>query len=309
MKTAFLFPGQNSQSVGMGRDLIEGSETAHRMFAAASTITGYNVAELCVGGPKERLDTTLYTQPAIYTLSCAAATLLAERGVLPDVVAGHSVGEYAALHSAGVFSFERGLTIICERANLMYTAGGGRMVAVVGMEPAAVEQALADLPREQAGIGLYNAPGQVVISGTEAGVALAEERLRAAGARRLVPLAVSGAFHSELMRPVRDRFAAVLEAHPFQPPRVPYISNLTGEVMEDPGQIRAALANLLISPVRWMQSVERLVTLGVERCLEVGPGTVLRGLVKQICKELPCSGAGTMAEIMSLSAGSPGRAN
>lgn len=300
MKLAFLFPGQGSQAVGMARDLVAGNETARRMFAEASTVVGYDIAQLCADGPAERLNMTLYTQPALYTMSCVLAELARQRGLVPAVVAGHSVGEYAALYVAGVYSFSVGARIVAERAQLMHTAGGGKMLAVVGMEPDTVESVLSAFSRDRVGIGLYNSPSQLVVSGCAAGVDEAEAALRAAGGKKLVPLAVSGAFHSEQMRPVRDAFAEALSRYPWRDPAVPYVSNLTGDVVESADAVRQGLAELLVSPVRWMQSMQRLAAMGVSCCIELGPGKVLQGLARQTVKDLPCVGAATLEQLEQL---------
>lgn len=302
---AFLFPGQASQDVGMGKDLYERFPEARALFDEADGILGFALSEVCFSGPMEELSQTSVTQPAVYVHSVIAARLLAARGQTPEVVAGHSLGEYSALTAAGVLAFDEGLALVRERGSLMQEAGQARpgaMAAILGLDDADVVRICDD-----AGPGVvpanFNSPGQVVISGETDAVATASEAAGAAGASRVVPLPVSGAFHSPLMQPAADALATRLEATAFQTPNVPVVCNVTAAVETDPARLRQLLVEQVTAPVRWTESVLALAAMGVDTAIESGPGAVLRGLGRRISRDIKVSTAGTADEIDSLAAG------
>ncbi len=299
---AFLFPGQASQAVGMARDLYERHESVRARFAEADEVLGFALSALCFEGPEKRLVQTEVAQPAVFVHSVAASELLAAAGLQPTVVAGHSLGEYSALVAAGALSFEAALAVVGERGRLMQAAGQeqpGAMGAVIGLADDAIE----DLCRQAADAGVvvpanFNAPGQVVVSGERAAV----ERLGAlaaqAGAKRFVELPVSGAFHSPLMAPAARKMEVLLRAVAIARPQVPVLINAAATT--DPNQLRAHLIQQITSPVRWAAMVRQLAAMGIESALEVGPGTVLKGLVRRIVRSIAVESAGTAVEIAAL---------
>jgi len=286
---AYLFPGQGSQYVGMGRDLCDASSVARTVFAQADSILGVILSRLCFDGPPELLNDTLNTQPAILATSVATLRVLEEHGMDgPAYVAGHSMGEFSALVAAGALSFEDGLHLVRERGRLMKQAGErnpGGMTAVLGLEREQLE-AICAAVREQSGeyVGIANdnCPGQLVISGAlvplERAMKLAKER----GARRVIRLAVSIAAHSPLMTEAAAEFRRLLDATPFLEPAVPIVANATAGPLTDPDDIRDALGRQLTSPVRWSESVRWMIGQGVTRFVEVGPKEVLTGLLRRI---------------------------
>jgi len=288
MKTAFLFPGQGSQYVGMGEDFFRRYEEAREVFAAAEAAVGLPLRELCFRGPREELQKTSYTQPAILATSIACLRVLEAAGVQADAVAGHSLGEYSALVAAGVLRLEDAVRLVHRRGQYMQDAvplGSGGMVAVLGLDLAAVERV-----REQAAqvgvveIANYNCPGQVVLAGEMRALEAAVDAARAAGSKRSVLLAVSGPFHSSLMRRAAEKLAVDLEGTAFGDPRVPVVANVTADYVRTGGEIRAALIRQIYSPVRWEESIRRLAADGVTVFVEVGPGRVLSGLVSRIVR-------------------------
>lgn len=301
MKTAILCPGQGSQAVGMGADLVASLPAARAVYDEADEILDWSVAQLCFEGSAERLSDTRYTQPALYVHSCAAGRVLLERGVQPTYFAGHSLGEYSALALGGSFSFADGLRLVVTRALAMAdaaTANAGTMAAIVGLDEKVVVDAIDGI----SGVvpANLNAPDQVVISGTVAGVDAASKALANLGAKRIVPLAVSGAFHSPLMEPAAEALREAVASVRLRPPSAPLVANVTARPTTDPEEIADLLCRQITSPVRWTDSIRTLVQAGVTSGLEVGPGRVLQGLARRIDRRLTVSGAGTADELSGL---------
>ena len=301
MKTALLFPGQASQYVGMGKDLYENHERARALFDAANDIMGTDLRQICFEGPAEELKQTKYTQPAIFVHSVIMAELL---GITPDAAAGHSLGEYSALVTAGALTFEDGLRLVKKRGELMQESGTrspGTMAAVIGAEADLVEEACA----EAASAGIvqaanFNSPGQIVISGSIEGIDRAMEVLKAKGVRLVKKLPVSGAFHSPLMQYAQDELGAVLDATPINDARFPVYTNVTALPVRAAADIRDNLLRQVTSPVLWQASMEHMLADGMARFIESGPGNVLQGLMKRISAEAECLTAGTHEELVSL---------
>jgi [acyl-carrier-protein] S-malonyltransferase len=288
MRLALLFSPQGSQAVGMGRELAAASAAARAVFEEADATLGWSVSGTCWNGPVERLNDTRQTQPCLLTTSVAALRALGDAvPIEPAVVAGHSVGEYAALVAAGVLDLPAALRLVTRRGELMAEAGGdGAMSAVIGLDRATVEKTVAAVGRPtELVVANDNAPGQIVISGRTAAIGVAEDAMRAAGARRCVRLPVSGAFHSPLMATVADRLAEAFEAETWHDARVPVVSNVTAEPLTDAGRIRALLAEQVRSPVEWVRCVERMSADGVDTVVECG-GAALVGMVKRIAPDL-----------------------
>ena len=286
---AFIFPGQGAQKVGMGRALAEAFPICRETFAEADAALGEPLSRTIFDGPEDQLTLTENTQPAILAVSTAAARYLASRGLTPALVAGHSLGEYSANVAAGTFAFADALRLVRRRGRFMQEAvpaGEGAMAAILGLDADAVAQACADAANgEVVSPANMNGAGQVVIAGSRDAVARAGERARALGARRVIPLAVSAPFHCALMKPAEDRLAPELRAIAAQTPRVPIVANVDAELKRDaPGAIEA-LVQQVSSPVRWEAVVRRLASEGVTTYVEVGPGTVLSGLVRKIHRE------------------------
>lgn len=290
---AMIFPGQGSQAVGMGRACAEASPAARALFEEADAVLGRPLSTLCFEGPEDELKLTVNTQPALYVASAAALALLRAEGLEPDAVAGHSLGEYSALYAAGVFDFATGLRLVAARGKAMYEAGlarPGTMAAILSLEN---EQVLAICEQASAAKGCvvpanWNSPGQVVISGDPEAVAEAVRLAQEAGSRRSVMLPVSGAFHSPLVQPAVDVMRAELADADLCAPRCKFVANVSADFVSDPEVIREGLAQQIISPVRWEESVRRIAGVGIRTFVEVGSGKVLSGLLKRIEKE--CSG-------------------
>jgi [acyl-carrier-protein] S-malonyltransferase len=299
--TAFLCPGQGSQTPGMGADLVEAFPTARALYDEADSILDWSVSELCFGEPSDQLNDTRYTQPALYVHSVAAGTVLKEAGIQPDYAAGHSLGEYSALALAGAFTFADGLRLVVRRANAMADAGKenpGTMAAIIGLDAQVVADALADI--DGAVPANLNAPDQIVISGTVEGVGAGCERLSEMGAKRVVPLTVSGAFHSPLVAPAADSLREALAETDIRTADIPVIANVTAEPVTQPDNIRELLARQITSPVRWTEVVRALVAAGVTTGYEVGPGKVLQGLARRIDRAVKVQSAGTADDLNSL---------
>lgn len=285
MSLALLFSPQGSQAIGMGRELSTTSAAARAAFDEADATLGWSVTDACWSGPAERLDDTRQTQPCLLTASVAALRALEERIALaPAFVAGHSVGEYAALVAAGVLRFDAALRLVARRGELMAEAGtGGGMAAVIGLERSVVERVVGEIgdPGDLV-VANDNAPGQVVISGRREAIAAAEEPMRAAGAKRVLALPVSGAFHSPLMAAVAFGLAEAFATEEWHDARVPVVSNVTAEPVTDAERIRTLLAQQVRSPVEWVRSVRRMAAAGVDIAIELGSGSALVGMVKRI---------------------------
>ena len=300
MTLALLFSPQGSQLVGMGRELAERSPAAAAVFAEADEVLGWAVSDTCWNGPADRLDDTRQTQPCLLATSIAALRALEEVAhPAPAMVAGHSVGEYAALVAAGVLDLAAGLRLVSQRAELMAGAGGdGGMAAVIGLDRETVQAVVDGLSRPtELVVANDNAPGQVVISGLRDALEAAEEPLRAEGARRILHLPVSGAFHSPLMAGVAGQLATAFEAETWHDARVPVVSNVSAEALTDADRIRALLAEQVRSPVEWVASVRRMVDDGVDAMIELGPGSALAGMVRRIA---PGVATATVSDAASL---------
>jgi [acyl-carrier-protein] S-malonyltransferase len=292
-KVAFVFPGQGAQAVGMGKDAFEASSSSKAIFEQADEALGYRLSDLIFNGPEEELKLTYHTQPALLTVSIALLQWLTEAGVKPDYVAGHSLGEYSALVAAGVLSFEDAVKTVRLRGEFMdqaVPAGQGAMAAVLGAEREALtalcEQVSASVDVVE--LANVNCPGQIVVSGSKDGVAAVVERGKEAGAKRVIPLEVSGPFHSSLMKPAAQRLLGVLERLTLQSPTVPVVVNVSAAPVQDQEQIRQLLAQQVYSPVLWEDSVRRLIAEGVDTFVEIGSGSVLSGLIKKIDREVTC---------------------
>lgn len=293
---AYVFPGQGSQFKGMGHDLYQNSELARHLFEQVNEVLGYSLTNIMFEGSDEELKQTIYTQPAVFLHGVVMA--LTSEAFAPDrvdvsMVAGHSLGELSALTATGVLSFADGLRLASVRATAMQHACDltpSTMAAVLGLADEVIEQVCAGITDEIVVPANYNCPGQVVISGSVAGIQLAEERLKAAGAKRVVPLAVSGAFHSPFMQPAQTEFAEAVRNMPFSKPRCPVYQNVNAKPVTDPQQLKENLIAQLTSPVRWTQSVEQMVSDGATEFFECGPGKVLQGLIKKISPATPVSG-------------------
>ena len=280
---AYLFPGQGAQFVGMGNELYENSDQAKVMFETANEILGFRITDLMFSGTDEDLRQTRVTQPAIFLHSVILAKTLGD-SFKPEMTAGHSLGEFSALVAAGALSFEDGLKLVYARAMAMQMACEAEpstMAAILGLDDAKVEEVLAGI-NEVVVPANYNSPGQLVISGSIKGIEVACEQLKAAGAKRALPLKVGGAFHSPLMEPARLELAAAINATEFNAPLCPVYQNVSGKAYTEPTEIRENLIAQLTAPVRWTQTIQNMVADGATHFTEVGPGTVLQGLVKKI---------------------------
>ena len=285
---AFVFPGQGAQKVGMGRSLAAAYQVCRDTLAEADQALGEPLSELCFEGPEDRLMLTENTQPAILAMSVAVCRLIEAEGIRPDVAAGHSLGEYSAHVAAGTLSFADALRTVRRRGRYMQEAvpvGAGAMAAILGLDASGVEEACAGA-REESGLVVtpanLNAPGQVVIAGHAAAVAKAGERARALGAKRVIPLSVTAPFHCPLMKPAEERLAPELRSLTARDPRVPVVANVDAEPKRTAAAAIDALIRQVSSPVQWESVVRRLVADGARTFMELGPGTVLAGLIKKI---------------------------
>ena len=282
---AFLFPGQGSQEVGMGRALAESSPAAKAVWAEADAALGFSLSTLCFEGPAADLALTANTQPAVLTTSVAAAAALAERGVTPGLTAGHSLGEYSALVAAGALRFADAVRLVRRRGEFMQEAvpvGTGAMAALLGVELATAEQVCAEAAQgEVVGVANINSPGQIVIAGHRTAVERAVAAAAARGGMKSVLLPVSAPFHCALMKPAADRLASELDRLTVSAPRIPVVRNVDGGVTRTADEVKPFLVQQVASPVRWTDCVERLAREGATGFLEVGPGRVLTGLLKR----------------------------
>jgi [acyl-carrier-protein] S-malonyltransferase len=300
--TAYIFPGQGSQYVGMGKDLYEQSDVARKVFDEANRILGISLSKICFEGPEDELRQTRNTQPAIFLHSFALTRMMSLRDAA--MTAGHSLGEYTALVFAGAMSFETGLKLVRLRGELMQRAGEeqhGTMAAVVGLDDATVEE----LCNEASTAGIvqaanFNSPGQIVISGTVAGVRKGMELAKARGAKLVKELVVSGAFHSPLMQQAREGLKAGLEAATIGDAKIPVVANVTARPVQRASEIRTLLEQQLTHAVRWEQSVSNMIAGGATSFVEIGPGKVLQGLVKRIDARVEVRGIDKFSDVQRL---------
>jgi len=286
-KIAFIFPGQGSQAVGMGQEFVSNSQESKAFYESADKTLGFDLSKLMLEGPAEELTLTYHAQPALLTTGVMVAEKLRAAGITPDFAAGHSLGEYGALVIAGVLSFEDAVAIVHKRGLFMneaVPAGQGAMAAILGMEldalHAVTEQVTAE--GDAAQVANVNCPGQIVISGTKAGVDKASVAAKEAGAKRAIPLVVSGPFHSELMRPSSAQLQATLADITLSAPQIPVIGNVNAKELSDVPAIQQELVEQVYSAVQWEASVREMIAQGVDVFIECGPGKVLSGLVKKI---------------------------
>ncbi|HPJ52030.1 MAG TPA: ACP S-malonyltransferase [Flavobacteriales bacterium] len=290
--TAYVFPGQGSQFPGMGKDLYDADSNARIWFEHANDLLGFNLTQVMFNGSEDDLKRTDVTQPAIFLHSVVKAKAMGDE-FRPDMVAGHSLGELSALVAAGAMEFADGLKLVAARANAMQKAceaEPGTMAAILGLDDAVVEEVCASIPGVVVPAN-YNCPGQLVISGALDAVNAACEKLKEAGAKRALVLPVGGAFHSPLMEPARAELATAIEYTPIVDPRCPVYQNVDARPHTDPARIKANLIQQLTAPVRWTQTMQRMLADGANKVVEVGPGKVLQGLFKKVDRELEAVGA------------------
>ncbi len=289
---AYVFPGQGAQFSGMGKDLYDNSELARSMFAKANDILGFDIQSIMFEGSDDALKQTNVTQPAIFLHSTILAACLGD-SFRPDMVAGHSLGEFSALVANKTLSFEDGLRLVAKRADAMQKAcelAPSTMAAILGLEDEVVERICAEIDGVVVAAN-YNCPGQLVISGSLAAIDAACTKLTEAGAKRALVLQVGGAFHSPLMEPAREELAAAIEATHFAKPICPVYQNVNAQAVTDPAQIKANLVTQLTGAVRWTQIMQNMLADGCTEVVEVGPGKVLQGLFKKVDREIPTSSA------------------
>lgn len=297
MKKAYVFPGQGAQFTGMGKDLHDNSPIAREMFAKANEILGFDITKIMFEGSDEELKQTKVTQPAIFLHSTILAACLVD-SFKPDMVAGHSLGEFSSLVANKTLSFEDGLKLVYQRALAMQKAceiEPSTMAAVLGLEDEKIEQICEEID-EVVVAANYNCPGQLVISGSIPAVEKACEKLLEAGAKRAMILPVGGAFHSPLMEPAREELAAAIEATIFNQPTCPVYQNVTASAVSNPDEIKKNLLVQLTAPVKWTQTMQQMIADGATEVIEVGPGKVLQGLFKKVDRAFPCSSASLSTE-------------
>ncbi len=287
MKTAYIFPGQGAQFSGMGKDLYEGSDEARKLFDEANALLGFDITKIMFEGTDEDLQQTKVTQPAIFLHSVILAKSLGQ-GFKPSMVAGHSLGEFSALVAAQSLTLENGLVLVSKRAQAMQKAcevKPSTMAAIIGLDDNKTEE-ICEKIDEIVVTANYNCPGQLVISGSKDGIEKACEELKNAGAKRALPLKVGGAFHSPFMEPAKAELAKVINKTNFKKPVCPVYQNVNAKPAEDPTIIKENLISQLISPVKWTQTTQNMISDGATKFIEVGPGNVLQGLVKKISREV-----------------------
>ena len=287
---AFVFPGQGSQAVGMGKEFFETYDVAKKMFKAADDALGFSIMDMCFNGPEESLRLTANTQPAILTMSVICHEILKEHGISPDIVGGHSLGEYSALVAAGVLRFEDAVQLVHKRGSFMQEAvpvGEGGMAAVIGLDRNVIIE-ICEKVSAQASVQAvnFNCPGQVVIAGSTAGVEQATIALKEAGAKKCVILPVSAPFHSTLMKPAADKLAVELDKVTIADAKIPVVANVTGTILTKADEIKKSLIAQAASPVKWEDCVAAMTEFGADTYVEAGPGKVLIGFNKRINKAL-----------------------
>lgn len=306
-KIAFVFPGQGAQSVGMAKDVFDEIPASRKVIEAADEALGFSLSSIMFEGPDEELKQTYNTQPALLTASVAYLEAFREKGITPDYVAGHSLGEYSALVASGVLSLEEAVKIVRARGEYMEQAvpsGQGAMAAVLGAEREALNDLCRSVSEEGTRVELanINSPGQIVISGSAEGVAAVSSRVKEIGGKRAIPLEVSGPFHSSLMREAAERLTDTLQNVNLSSPSVPVIANVTAQPVSDAEEIRGLLVEQVYSPVLWHDSVEWMISQGVDTFVEIGPGNVLTGLIKKIDKNVKLINIKSLASIKELEA-------
>ena len=306
MKTAFLFPGQGAQFVGMGKDIVEQYPQAKALFERANEIVGYDLATLCLAGPEEKINATTISQPAIFVVSAALLELFGASGIQADVTAGLSMGEYTALYAAGVISFEDGLKLVQKRGAAMQAAADaseGSMVSIMGLDEVKVIELCEEASQGELLVAVnFNCPGQIVVSGAVGACKRAVELAPKYDAIKAIPLSVAGAFHSDMMKPAADELAQALADCPIQAPdSIKVIANITADYYTSADDIRHGLVKQLIQPILWQSCMEKLLGEGVENFYEIGPGRVLTGLMKRIhrkTKVTNVSGAESLQKVL-----------
>ena len=284
-RTGWIFPGQGSQYVGMGRELCERHEKARLTFEQAEQVLGTSLRRIAFEGPEETLKQTEHAQPAIFVLSVAISRILASMGLSPDLVAGHSLGEYSSLVASEAITFEDALRLVWDRAVFMQEAcesTAGTMCAILGLEAAPLEEICSEVADGIVDVANINSPGQVVISGEHDAVRTAGQEARKRGARKAIPLQVSGAFHSRLMRSAAEKFESSVSSVTISCPTRGFFPNVSASLTDDAERIRDALIEQICSPVRWQHTIESMIEQGADTFIEVGPGSVLTGLLKRI---------------------------
>jgi trans-AT polyketide synthase/acyltransferase/oxidoreductase domain-containing protein len=279
MSFAFIFPGQGSQVIGMGADLFSQFPL---IVEEASSVLGYSLEELCLQGPEERLNQTQYTQPALYCVSFLAYQAKLAEKCIPSMAAGHSVGEFAALASAKAFSFSDGLKMVAKRSEIMAKVKGGGMAAVIGLNPESIQAVLADNQLDKIDLANFNSPSQIVVSGPALEINNAVQVLKDAGAKLVVPLKVSGAFHSRMMKAPSEEFATYIENFTFSVPKFPVLANVTASEYNTGDEISSLLVKQIHSSVKWSETIQNIRATGMEEFVECGPGNVLTKLLRQI---------------------------